>query len=416
MRVYIFSCLLYLCFNPSSIHFVSGLLALRSFSRFSGTLQRTTHGIYNNNNMLQKSVTSLRGGLILGGNEGNNDDEIEDDTPEDAIGAPVGPLPSVSSRYAWDESAPKSLVHDLWVVGAGTLGMVTAKQWKSTFPGASVVAETKSLGRHAELAKNGITPRLRESRANEDAASAKNVLVALPPSSCSSVGAYLNEIGAACEVWAGPRGGGKLVFTSSISVYGDSLGNIVNEAFRVDTRSKRSSTMLEAEMSITCRGGSVIRLAGLYTETRGPHTMWLRNGTVDAAADGIINLLHYSDASNVALAALLRGSPGSIYLACDDDPISRRDICEAALASGLFPGTTLPTFTSEIGPIGKICDSSVTRKQLSWEPQHKSFDEYMRSTIGKKPFTPRKAMVSAAKAKEAKSALWIPGDDDEILE
>jgi len=367
-----------------------------------------------------RSITSLRGGLVVPGDgtidSADNGDKDEfgaaRDLPDDALGKPVGPLPSVSSRYNWDESAPNNVVHDLWVVGAGTLGMVAAKQWKARFPSSSIVAETKTPNRHLEIEKMGLIPRLRDGRVDGDAKSAKNVLIALPPSSCPSVGHFLNEIGYACEIWAGSKGGGKIIFTSSISVYGDSLGNVVNEAFRVDTRSKRSSTMLEAESAVTCRGGCAVRLAGLYTETRGPHTFWMKNGTVDAAADGLINMLHYSDAASVSIAALLSGDPGGIYLACDDDPISRKDICEAALASGLFPGANLPTFTSEIGPVGKICDSTITRKKLSWEPQYKSFDEYMRSTIGKKPYTPRKSLVAAQKTKEAKSSLWIPSDED----
>lgn len=68
-----------------------------------------------------------------------------------------------------------------------------------------------------------------------------------------------------------------------------------------------ANSMLSAEEAIRIRGGCVIRLAGLYTETRGPHTFWLRNGTVDANADGLINMLHYADAAGASIAAALRG-------------------------------------------------------------------------------------------------------------
>jgi hypothetical protein len=40
---------------------------------------------------------------------------------------------------------------------------------------------------------------------------------------------------------------------------------------------------------------------------RGPHTFWLRNGTVSSNADGLINMLHYEDAAAVAVAACLYG-------------------------------------------------------------------------------------------------------------
>ena len=56
----------------------------------------------------------------------------------------------------------------------------------------------------------------------------------------------------------------------------------------------------------------MLRLAGLYDETRGPHTYWLKNGTVQGSGDIYINMLHYEDAAAAAIAALLHGI-GRIY-------------------------------------------------------------------------------------------------------
>lgn len=53
----------------------------------------------------------------------------EDASSEDAIGAPVGPLPSVSSRINYESNSALPRV-DLWVVGAGTLGELAVAQWK----------------------------------------------------------------------------------------------------------------------------------------------------------------------------------------------------------------------------------------------------------------------------------------------
>lgn len=36
------------------------------------------------------------------------------------------------------------------------------------------------------------------------------------------------------------------------------------------------------------------------------------------------------------------GVAGTVYLACDDEPVTREEICAAALASGLFPGLSMP--------------------------------------------------------------------------
>lgn len=48
----------------------------------------------------------------------------------------------------------------------------------------------------------------------------------------------------------------------------DSHGNTVNEGFRLDTRSKRSTNLITAEEAILSREGNVIRLAGLYDKMR----------------------------------------------------------------------------------------------------------------------------------------------------
>lgn len=67
------------------------------------------------------------------------------------------------------------------------------------------------------------------------------------------------------------------------------------------------SRMIAAEETVLSRGGSVVRLAGLYSQDRGPHTFWLRNGTVSSNADGLVNTLHYEDAASVAIATCLYG-------------------------------------------------------------------------------------------------------------
>jgi hypothetical protein len=57
----------------------------------------------------------------------------------------------------------------------------------------------------------------------------------------------------------------------------------------------------------------VVRLAGLYTLDRGPHTFWLKNGTCTSNADGLVNTLHYEDAARVAIAACLYGENHRFY-------------------------------------------------------------------------------------------------------
>ena len=122
-------------------------------------------------------------------------------------------------------------------MGAGTLGTLVAKQWLDKYPSDRVVAETRSTSRHAEFAAMGVSARTRDDRRDKDVAaelarSAKNVLICFPPSAGSSTQEFFEELADACRLWAGPLGGGRLLYTSSTAVYGDSHGNNVTETFR----------------------------------------------------------------------------------------------------------------------------------------------------------------------------------------
>ena len=68
-----------------------------------------------------------------------------------------------------------------------------------------------------------------------------------------------------------------------------------------------------------------------------------------------------------------------MYLVADDEPLSKLQICEAALQSTLFPDTPLPRFASDTGPVGKRCDDAVTRRMLNWTPLHSSFRAFMQA-------------------------------------
>lgn len=53
---------------------------------------------------------------------------------------------------------------DLWIVGAGTLGSLVAKQWMCDNPNAKVIAETLTTANHDILRGYGVIPRLRSDR------------------------------------------------------------------------------------------------------------------------------------------------------------------------------------------------------------------------------------------------------------
>ena len=134
-----------------------------------------------------------------------------------------------------------------------------------------------------------------------------------------------------------------------------------------------------AEEPIRAAGGIVVRLAGLYDFDRGPHRVFLRNETSPRRPDGLLNLLHYDDAAALCVAALARGEPGSVYLGCDDQPLTRQALVDAALESDLYDGALRCAFSGEDGPIGRRCNSAETRRLLDWRPAHSGFRAWLRS-------------------------------------
>ena len=139
---------------------------------------------------------------------------------DDVWGAPVGPLPSVSSRINFGEETV-DVRHDLWVVGSGsqtivlsilsfhfystyvmlgTLGELLVRQWKALFPTSRVVAETLTEKRHQIYSDLGVQVRLRSNRDPDDIKTAKNLVICLPPS--AALKGYLEEISNATLLWA----------------------------------------------------------------------------------------------------------------------------------------------------------------------------------------------------------------------
>lgn len=179
--------------------------------------------------ILNPEILKMRGGVFYL--------KIDPSThEEDTFGIPPSVLPTVSSKI---NCVPRTIAikHDVWVVGCGTLGEIVLSLLLRSNP-LKIVAETMSYKRAESLLSMGVRHRLREQRTFDDEETAKTVIICLPPSSSTN---YTEEIHEATRLWAGPDGGGNLIYTSSIAVYGDAIGNTVTEAFRVDTRSASST-------------------------------------------------------------------------------------------------------------------------------------------------------------------------------
>ena len=168
----------------------------------------------------------------------------------------------------------------------------------------------------------------------------------------------------------------------------DGGGTVTEDSPVADT--PRALKLLDAERVVLQAGGCVVRLAGLYLLERGAHNAWLGKEAVSQLADGLINQIEYGDAADAVLGALLRGQAGKVYLAADDYPLSRLQICEEASRLARFAGRGLPRFgaTDAAAPArdygggkGKILDSRASREALQWEPSHKTFGAFIDAAL-----------------------------------
>jgi nucleoside-diphosphate-sugar epimerase len=273
----------------------------------------------------------------------------------------------------------------LLIVGAGVLGRLASTEWRAARAdeAGEVVGVTRSdnAERSEMLRAEGITPRLRE-EVNTCGEKWPYVLFCASPSGNDD---YPAEVAAALRLWhSSAPGGSGFVFTSSAGVYTEDQGGVVTEDSPVAEGTARTAKLLDAERAVARAGGTVVRLAGLYLEERGAHNFWLSQTEVQQRGDGLINQVHYQDAATAAVAALLRGAAGATYLAADDRPMTREQICRAACRAPSFRGRTAPRFAGASGPAGKACvgkviDCSRTRAALGWAPRHRTFDAFITS-------------------------------------
>ncbi|KAH7432472.1 hypothetical protein KP509_07G024100 [Ceratopteris richardii] len=259
---------------------------------------------------------------------------------------------------------------DLLVVGPGVLGKLVAGLWMKEFTGSHVAGQTLTTNHHEELKAVGIKPLL---KGNHNEKPFPFVLFCAPPSGSQD---YAGELRLASQLW---NGEGVFLFTSSSAVY-DCMDNgdcDENTPIVPLGRSPRTDVILTAEKEVLKVGGTVVRLAGLYTRDRGAHIYWLKRGTVDSRPDHIVNLIHYEDAASLCVTIMKKGFRNDVFMGCDNHPLSRHEIMDIITESGKF-GDKFQGFTGTDGPLGKKMNCNRTREMTGWQPRHASFAEFVR--------------------------------------
>jgi nucleoside-diphosphate-sugar epimerase len=270
----------------------------------------------------------------------------------------------------------KAKDNDLLIVGPGVLGRLVAANWHERFPTARIVAESRTPASHGAL--HSVLPFLELRVAQTSTPNSqrfRHVVFCAPPNQNED---YLGAVRRTVEqYWSGVEDTATFVFTSSIGVYREPP---TTDALREDApvvsdaadpgASPSALKLLACEEVVRAAHGTVLRLAGLYTLDRGPHRFWLSRGKVHGAPDGLINLVSYHDAARAVIAALERPQlRGETLLVVDNQPLSRREICEIARQHPLYSSYAMPAFVENQGSLnaqssGKRFDAHRSRAKL----------------------------------------------------
>ncbi|OAY55947.1 uncharacterized protein LOC110610344 isoform X1 [Manihot esculenta] len=278
-----------------------------------------------------------------------------------SMGAPNEELKGASSGLVGE--------NDLLIVGPGVLGRLVAEKWRQEYPGCQVYGQTVTTDHHDELIKIGIRPSLKGTKLNYRF---PYVIFCAPPLQTSD---YPGDVREAALSW---NGEGSFLFTSSSAPYDcNDNGQCIEDSPVVPIgRSPRTDVLLKAEKEVLERGGSVLRLAGLYKADRGAHAYWLEKGTVELRPDHILNLIHYEDAASLSVAILKKKFHDRIFLGCDNHPLSRQEVMDLVAKSGKFT-KKFEGFTGTSDPLGKKLNNTKTREEVGWEPKYASFAHFL---------------------------------------
>jgi nucleoside-diphosphate-sugar epimerase len=164
----------------------------------------------------------------------------------------------------------------------------------------------------------------------------------------------------ASDITAAPRLR-KIVYLSTIGVYGDRKGQWVEETAELEPVSTRSAMRVKAEQdwttlaAATARTLYILRLSGIYGPGRNV-LVNLREGKARRLVKPgqVFNRIHVADIGRAMEACFSGDAPGGVYNVTDDEPAPPQDVI--AYAAGLLGVTPPPEqdfATAELTPMAR---------------------------------------------------------------
>lgn len=232
------------------------------------------------------------------------------------------------------------------IVGCGDIGLRAAQLLRPPSGavrghGPRVLALTSNAQRAGELRQLGITPLL----GNLDVLPslrrlrgiAHHVIHMAPPPSQGLADTRTQHL---LQVLAQGRLPRSVVYGSTTGVYGNCEGHWVDETRAVNPATDRARRRVDAEQRLLhfgLRSGvqvNVLRIPGIYAPDRvgGTPRTRLEKGlpVLQGPEDVFTNHIHADDLARITVAAMWRGKPQRVYIACDHTQLRMGDYFDVA--------------------------------------------------------------------------------------
>jgi nucleoside-diphosphate-sugar epimerase len=185
---------------------------------------------------------------------------------------------------------------------------------------------------------------------------AEAIVVSIPPR--DGAGARVDRFGAVIAAAPALR---RIVYYSTIGVYGDHAGEWVDETSATRTRTARGRARLEDEARWTAaartRGAEadILRLAGIYGPGRNALVNVRRGEARRIIKPGqVFNRAHVDDIAEISRLVLTRGLNGQVWNVADDEPAPPQAvIAYAAALLGLEPPPEEPFDQARLSPMAR---------------------------------------------------------------
>jgi nucleoside-diphosphate-sugar epimerase len=218
---------------------------------------------------------------------------------------------------------------------------------------------------------------------------AEAIVVSIPPR--DRPGATVDRFAAAIAAAPALR---RILYYSTIGVYGDHAGAWVDETSATRTRTARGGARLKDEALWTAaaraRGAEadILRLAGIYGPGRNALINLARGEARRIVKGGqVFNRAHVDDIAEVTRLVLTKVLPGQIWNVADDEPAPPQDViaCAAALL-GVEPPSEEPFEEAPLSPMGrefyadnKRVSIAKAKSLLGFEPAYPTYREGLKA-------------------------------------